>query len=82
MSNCCMANADGDFLIVPQLGALRLTTEFGLLDVAPGEIAVVQRGMRFSVALHGAQARGYVLEVFGGHFSLPDLGPIGMVVVV
>lgn len=77
MSDCCLANADGDLLIVPQLGALRITTEFGLLDVAPGEIVVVQRGMRFSVSLHSEQARGYVLEVFGGHFTLPDLGPIG-----
>lgn len=47
------------------------------MDVAPGEICVVQRGMRFSVALHTEQARGYVLEVFHGHFTLPDLGPIG-----
>ena len=43
----------------------------------PGQIAVVQRGMRFSVALPGGPARGYVLEVFGGHFALPDLGLIG-----
>jgi homogentisate 1,2-dioxygenase len=47
------------------------------MDVAPGEICVIQRGMRFSVALHTEQARGYVLEVFHGHFTLPDLGPIG-----
>lgn len=60
-------------------GALRVTTEFGLLDVAPGEICVIQRGMRFSIGLRGtdAAARGYVLEVFGGHFQLPDLGLIG-----
>lgn len=58
-------------------GRLRITTEFGRLDVAPGEIAVVQRGVRFAVALAGGPARGYVLEVFSGHFTLPDLGPIG-----
>ena len=59
-------------------GALRVTTEFGLLDVVPGEICVIQRGMRFSVGLQGSNAaRGYVLEVFSGHFELPDLGPIG-----
>lgn len=57
---------------------LRVTTEFGILEVSPGEICVVQRGMRFSVGLLGAfVARGYVLEVFGGHFQLPDLGLIG-----
>ena len=61
-----------------QAGCLAITTEFGLLHVAPGEIAVVQRGMRFSVDLaDGAPARGYVLEVFSGHFRLPDLGVIG-----
>ena len=54
-----------------------MTTEFGLLNVAPGEIVVVQRGMRFSVALADGPARGYVLEVFSGHFRLPDLGVIG-----
>lgn len=57
---------------------LLITTEFGLLRVAPGEIFVVQRGMRFSVDIEdGRPARGYVLEVFAGHFVLPDLGPIG-----
>lgn len=77
MENCCLANADGDFLIVPQQGVLHITTEFGFMNVLPGQIAVIQRGMRFSVALPNGPARGYVLEVFGGHFTLPDLGPIG-----
>ena len=59
-------------------GTLLVTTEFGLMRVAPGEVCVVQRGMRFSVGLQDtAAARGYVLEVFAGHFQLPDLGPIG-----
>ncbi len=47
------------------------------MDVPPGQIAVVQRGMRFSVALRDGIARGYVLEVYGGHFTLPELGAIG-----
>lgn len=60
-----------------------MTTEFGVMAVPPGFCAVVQRGMRFSVALPAVgdgevAARGYVLEVFGGHFQLPDLGPIGV----
>eukprot|EP00879_Flechtneria_rotunda_P026315 GHRR01028051.1.p1 GENE.GHRR01028051.1~~GHRR01028051.1.p1 ORF type:complete len:157 (-),score=39.81 GHRR01028051.1:72-542(-) len=58
-------------------GDLKLTTEFGLLAVSPGEIVVIPRGIRFSVSLAHAAARGYVLEVFQGHFTLPDLGPIG-----
>ena len=32
--------------------------------------------MRFTVAVSG-DSRGYVLEVYDGHFKLPDLGPIG-----
>ena len=71
------ANADGDFLVVPQEGALVVRTEFGRLEVKPGEIFVIQRGIRFSVDLLGEVARGYILEIFEGHFTLPDLGPIG-----
>jgi homogentisate 1,2-dioxygenase len=59
-------------------GAVRIQTEAGVMAVAVGEIAVVQRGFRFKVDLLGSSvARGYVLEVFNGHFVLPDLGPIG-----
>ena len=47
------------------------------MDVAPGEICGIQCGMRFSVALPAGSARGYMLEVFGSHFTLPDLGPVG-----
>lgn len=32
--------------------------------------------MRYSVDVIGP-SRGYILEVFGQHFNLPDLGPIG-----
>lgn len=39
---------------------------------------VFQQGMRFSVDVFG-ETRGYILEVFGAHFELPDLGPIGTV---
>lgn len=76
-SQCCgdkSTPTSGNFA---PAGPLRITTEFGVLNVLPGQIAVVQRGMRFSVALPGGPARGYVLEVFGGHFALPDLGLIG-----
>ena len=40
-------------------------------------MVVVPRGIRFNVTLMDGPARGYVLEVFQGHFVLPDLGPIG-----
>ncbi|MGH7109984.1 MAG: homogentisate 1,2-dioxygenase [Stellaceae bacterium] len=70
-------NADGELLIVPQQGRLRLVTEFGLVEAAPGEIAVVPRGVKFRVDLPEGSARGYVCENYGALFRLPELGPIG-----
>lgn len=70
-------NADGEMLIVPQSGRLRLRTEMGILEVAPGEIAVIQRGIRFRVELLDKTARGYICENYGALLRLPDLGPIG-----
>ncbi len=75
-----LCNADGDFLIVPQQGNLMIVTEAGKLHVRPCEIVVIPRGFKFSVIpeLEGcAFARGYILEIFKGHFELPSLGPIG-----
>jgi len=77
MSERFFTNADGELLIVPQQGRLRLATEMGLLDVEPQEIAVVPRGVRFRVELPDGSARGYVCENFGAPFKLPDLGVIG-----
>ncbi|MEM8697065.1 MAG: homogentisate 1,2-dioxygenase [Pseudomonadota bacterium] len=70
-------NADGEMLIVPQEGRLRIATEMGLLDVAPNEIAILPRGLRFRVDLTDGSARGYLCENYGAPFRLPDLGPIG-----
>jgi homogentisate 1,2-dioxygenase len=70
-------NADGELLIVPQLGRLLLHTELGVLEAGPGEIAVIQRGIRFRVELQDGEARGYICENYGALFRLPDLGPIG-----
>ncbi len=70
-------NADGEWLIVPQQGRLRLVTELGLLDIEPQEIAVIPRGLKFSVQLLDGQARGYICENHGCALRLPDLGPIG-----
>jgi homogentisate 1,2-dioxygenase len=69
--------ADGELLIVPQQGRLRIATELGILDVDPQEIAVIPRGCRFRVELPDGEARGYICENFGALFQLPDLGPIG-----
>jgi len=70
-------DADGDLLLVPEQGAITLLTELGPLDVAPGQIAVVPRGVTFSVLLHGALSRGYAAETFGRAFQLPERGAIG-----
>lgn len=76
MENRALQVSDGEMLIVPQQGTLYLTTEFGKLDVPPGHIALIPRGVRFSVAVDGPSA-GYVCENYGEPFRLPDLGPIG-----
>lgn len=76
MGNRAFYNADGDLLIVPQQGTLFVTTEMGRMEVAPNEICVIQQGIRFKVDVVGP-SRGYILEVWGNHFVLPYLGPIG-----
>src|SRR5690606_4526567 len=70
-------DADGELLVVPQQGRLRIATELGVLDVEPQEIAVIPRGVRFRVERPDGSARGYVCGNFGALFRLPDLGPIG-----
>ena len=74
-----MYTSDGDMLIVPQIGVLHVTTEFGKLRVAPKEVVIIQRGMKFSVDLATGEfaGRGWIAECFKGHFVIPDLGPIG-----
>jgi len=70
-------DADGELLIVPQQGRLRIATELGMLEVEPQEVAVIPRGVRFMVELLDGPSRGYVCENFGALLRLPDLGPIG-----
>lgn len=70
-------NADGELLIVPQEGGLRLLTEFGILCVTPGEIVVIPRGVRFKVELMDGPIRGYICENYGVSLTLPERGPIG-----
>lgn len=70
-------NADGELLIVPEQGRLRIATEMGVLQIEPQEICVIPRGVRFQVSLPDGQARGYICENYGAHLRLPDLGVIG-----
>ena len=71
-------NADGEMLLVPQLGRLRLVTELGVLEVDNGEIALLPRGLRFRVELPDGPSRGYICENYGQLFRLPELGPLGI----
>ena len=77
MGNRYFYNADGEMLIVPEMGRIGILTELGAIQAGPGEVAVIPRGVRFKVELADGQARGYICENYGAQFRLPDLGPIG-----
>src|SRR5690606_15968919 len=80
-------NADGEMLIGPEMGGLIIYTELGVIDVKPGEVCCIPRGLKFRVelqdtenprsAIRNLQSRGYICENYGAQFRLPDLGPIG-----
>ena len=76
MERRVLVDADGELLLIPEAGTLHLATEFGRLDVPPGSIAVVPRGVKFRVEVDG-ESRGYVAENHGLPLRLPELGPIG-----
>ena len=77
MENRAFVSGDGELLILPEQGGLTLLTELGRIDVEPGKVALIPRGVRFRVTLPDGPARGYVAENHGQPFRLPDLGPIG-----
>jgi len=73
---CC--NADGELLLMPHTGSLKLRTECGVLVVGVGEIAVVPAGMRFAVdPIDNSTCSGYVCENYGAPFALAERGPVG-----
>ncbi|KQT32074.1 homogentisate 1,2-dioxygenase [Sphingomonas sp. Leaf412] len=77
MTDRVFFDADGELLFVPEHGRLELVTELGRIEIAPGQIALVPRGIRFRALLPDGAARGYIAENHGSLFRLPDLGPIG-----
>ncbi|MFE5036952.1 homogentisate 1,2-dioxygenase [Streptomyces sp. NPDC056683] len=85
MTDRVFSNADGEILIMPELGGLLIHTELGLLSVEPGSVALIPRGVKFRVEILGTAGqeeapsfvRGYVCENFGTPFALPELGLIG-----
>lgn len=70
-------NRDGELLFVPYQGKISLRTEFGVLNIKPGKIAVIPRGINFTVDLLDKHAFGYLCENGGAPLRLPELGPIG-----
>jgi homogentisate 1,2-dioxygenase len=76
MAGRVFVDADGELVVIPQSGTLRIATELGILEVAPGSIGVVPRGVKFRVEIDG-ESRGYVAENHGLPLRLPELGPIG-----
>ena len=70
-------NADGELMFVPQDGGLLLWTEFGRIEINPGDICVIPRGVKMRVELTNGPASGYICENYGAKFTLPDRGPIG-----
>ena len=59
MARCCSCRSKA---------AYGFCTEFGVIDIEPGEIAVMPRGVKFRVELHGGPARGYLCENYGRRF--------------
>ncbi|MEO8572676.1 MAG: homogentisate 1,2-dioxygenase [Pyrinomonadaceae bacterium] len=79
-------NADAEMLIVPEMGGLMIYTELGVIEISPGEVCCLPRGLKFRVSISDnpkskiqnlKSARGYICENYGAQFRLPDLGPIG-----
>lgn len=68
-------NTDGDILLCPQLGSLDVQTEMGMIFLQPGEICVIQRGVRFRIGLASDTkvARGYITEVWGSTWEVSHL---------
>ncbi|MEP1447356.1 MAG: homogentisate 1,2-dioxygenase [Paraglaciecola sp.] len=77
MNNRFFCNADGELLLVPQKGELIARTELGLLQVKPGEILVIPRGIKFQVNPLNQPISGYICENYGAPFTLPERGPVG-----
>ena len=78
MGDTAFVNTDGELMLVPYMGRLLLQTEMGHLEISPGHIAVIPRGIKFSVDLLDEMARGYVCENYAAAFSLPEHGLVGV----
>ena len=51
MENRHFYNADGEMLFVPEMGGLTIYTELGVIEVTPGEVCCVPRGLKFRIQI-------------------------------
>ena len=75
MGRRAFVNADGEMLLVPQQGAIRVTTELGSLDAKPGEIVLVPRGLVFKVDVDGPSRDQLIArqkQLYGAGPLVPD----------
>jgi homogentisate 1,2-dioxygenase len=77
MHNRYFANQDGEMLFVPYFGEINLHTEFGKLNISPGMLALIPRGVKFKMELLGKETKGYLCENKGSPLTLPQLGLMG-----
>lgn len=79
MERTSMSFCDGDVLFVPQSGRFAIQTELGELQLGPGVVCSIPRGIKFTVAVLGDTAHsGYLAEVYNeAGFKLPELGVLG-----
>jgi homogentisate 1,2-dioxygenase len=52
MENRFFYNADAEMLIVPEMGGLTIYTELGVVEVNPGGVCCLPRGLKFRVSLN------------------------------
>ena len=77
MARRAFVDTDGDLVLLPYRGALTIRTELGPLHIAPGEIALIRRGIAFAVTPLARVSMGWVLECAEGPLRLPERGPLG-----
>lgn len=77
MENRYFYTADGELLFVPISGSMLISTELGKLQIEPGEIAVIPRGIKFKADPIDNAASGYLCENYGSPLILPERGPVG-----
>ncbi len=80
MGDRVFVNTDGELVFLPYAGTVVLRTEMGRLEVPVGHMAVVPRGVKFSVDVGAGdgEIRGYLCENYGAAFDLPAPGPVGV----